>query len=143
MAKSKMMKEQDTCHSWYVVDVEGKVLGRAATRIATLLKGKDRVDYTPHVDNGDGVIVLNCGKVRVTGKKAEQKYYKNFSGYPSGLKETRYDKMMEKDPKHALRHAVKGMLPKNKLGALMIKRLKLYVGTEHAHVAQSPKEIKL
>ena len=143
MTKTKMIKEQETCHNWYIVDVEGKVLGRAATRIASLLKGKDHVDYTPHVDNGDGVIVLNCGKVKVTGKKAEQKYYKSYSGYPNGLKETRYDKMMEKDPKYALRHAVKGMLPKNKLGARMLKRLKLYVGTEHSHVAQNPKEIKL
>lgn len=141
--KTKIVKHQETCHEWFTIDAEGQILGRAATRIATLLSGKYRPDFTPNVDNGAGVIVLNCGKVKVTGKKAEQKYYKSFSGYPSGQKLVRYDKMMEKDPKYALRHAVKGMLPKNKLAALMIKRLKLYVGTEHPHVAQKPLEPKI
>ena len=140
MQKTTMLKTSKDNHEWYIVDVTDKVLGRAATEIATLLNGKYRPDFTPHVDAGAGVIVLNCGKVRVTGNKATQKVYKRFSGYPSGQTETRYDKMLELSPKHILRHAVKGMLPKNKLGALMIKRLKLYVGSEHPHVAQQPKE---
>lgn len=141
--KTKIMKHNESDHEWFVIDADGKVLGRTATRVATLLSGKYRPDFTPNVDTGAGVIVLNCGKVRLTGKKAEQKYYKRFSGYPGGQKVTRYDKMMEKDPKFALRHAVKGMLPKNKLADLMLKRLKLYVGSEHAHVAQKPVEIKI
>ena len=140
MQKTKMLKHNENDHEWFVVDVTDKVLGRAATEIATLLNGKYRPDYTPHVDSGAGVIVLNCGKVRITGKKSTQKVYKRFSGYPSGQRETVYEKMLKQKPKHILRHAVKGMLPKNKLGVLMIKRLKLYVGTEHPHVAQQPKE---
>ena len=138
--KTKMLKHNEAGHQWYVIDVDGKVLGRAATEIAGLLSGKYRPDYTPNVDSGAGVIVLNCGKVRITGNKPTQKSYKRFSGYPGGQKETRYDKMIEKDPKYVLRHAVKGMLPKNKLGALMIKRLKLYTGSEHPHEAQKPEE---
>ncbi len=143
MIKTKMKKREEAEHKWYLVDVEDKILGRACTKIATLLMGKDRPDFTPHVDGGAGVVVLNCEKVRVTGKKASQKVYKRFSGYPSGQKETVYEKMMEKDPTYIIRHAVKGMLPKNKLGALMLKRLKVYVGREHSHTAQKPQEIKL
>lgn len=141
--KTKIVKHKETNHEWFVIDAEDKVLGRTATRVATLLSGKYRPDFTPNVDNGAGVIVLNCGKVRLTGKKAQQKYYKSFSGYPGGQKLIRYDRMMEKDPKFALRHAVKGMLPKNKLADLMLKRLKLYVGTEHSHIAQKPVEPKI
>ena len=141
--RTKMANKEEVAHDWYVVDVADKVLGRVATQIAVLLNGKDRVDYTPHVDNGAGVIVLNCDKIKVTGKKSEQKAYERFSGYPSGLKKTVYEKMIIKDPKYILRHAVKGMLPKNKLGPLMLRRLKLYVGTEHPHTAQCPKEKKL
>ena len=135
-----MVKKSDSNHEWYIVDVTDKVLGRAATEIATLLSGKYRPDYTPNVDNGAGVVVLNCSKIRVTGKKGEQKVYKSFSGYPGGQRLVNFDNMFEKDPKHILRHAVKGMLPKNKRGARMIKRLKLYVGTEHSHAAQKPLE---
>jgi len=141
--KTFMKKAQDVNHEWYVVDVADKVVGRAATKIATLLKGKHKVDFSPHVDDGAGVIVINCGKIRVTGRKAEQKVYTSFSGYPGGLKSTTYEKMIVKKPKYILRHAVKGMLPKNKLGAKMIKRLKLYEGTEHPHSAQVPKEITI
>ena len=141
--KTKMLKKNETGHKWYVIDVDGKILGRAATEIATLLMGKNRPDFTPHVDSGAGVIVLNCAGVKVTGNKGLQKVYKRFSGYPSGQKETTYDKMMEKDPKYIIRHAVKGMLPKNKLGALMIKRLKVYEGNDHRHTAQQPEEKKL
>ena len=142
-SKTKMIKHKETEHDWYIIDVADKVLGRAATEIAVLIMGKNRPDFTPHVDNGAGVVVLNCNKVKVTGNKKIQKIYKSFSGYPGGLKETTYEKMIEKKPKHILKHAVKGMLPKNKLGARMIKRLKLYVGEEHPHTAQNPKEYKV
>ena len=138
--KTKMVKHIDANHEWFVVDVAGKVLGRTSTKIAALLSGKYRPDYTPHVDNGAGVIVLNCNKIKVTGKKTEEKVYKRFSGYPSGQKETVYKDMIEKKPDYILRHAVKGMLPKNKIGALMMKRLKLYTGSTHPHSAQQPKE---
>jgi len=141
--KTKMIKREEVKHEWYILDVGDKVLGRAATEIALILSGKNRPDYTPNVDNGAGVIVTNCDKVKVTGKKESQKVYKGFSGYPSGQKETVYSKMMEKDPTYIVRHAVTGMLPKNKLGKRMIKRLKLYVGEGHRHMAQKPKEKKI
>lgn len=141
--KTRHIKHQETTHEWYQIDVTDKILGRVATKTATLLMGKHRPDFTPNVDNGAGVIVLNCDKIRVTGRKAEQKIYKRFSGYPGGQKETSYEDMAEKDPKYIIRHAVKGMLPKNSLGALMLKRLKVYVGSEHSHEAQKPIEITL
>jgi len=141
--KTLMRKKEETSHEWYVIDVENKVLGRVSTKIATLLKGKHRPDFTPHVDNGAGVIVINCDKIRVTGRKGEQKVYTRYSGYPGGLRRTTYNKMFAKDPKYVLRHAVKGMLPKNKLGARMIRRLMLYKGTEHRHAAQTPQEMKI
>ena len=139
--KTKMLKMNDVDRKWYLVDVKDKVLGRAATGIATLLSGKYRPDFTPHVDAGSGVIVLNCDKVRVTGNKAKQKQYKRYSGYPSGQRETSYEEMHEKDPKYILWHAVRGMLPKNKLSAHMLRRLKMYTGEEHPHAAQQP-EVK-
>ncbi|MFH1798967.1 MAG: 50S ribosomal protein L13 [Candidatus Omnitrophota bacterium] len=141
--KTKMVKQTEACHKWYVVNVADKVLGRAASEIAVLLMGKNRADFTPHVDNGGGVVALNCGKVKVTGNKASQKVYKRYSGYPGGLKETVYEKMLEKDPKYIMRHAVRGMLPKTKLGDRMMKRLKLYAGDTHSHIAQKPEEKKL
>lgn len=143
MSKTKMIKKQEAEHQWYIVDVKDKVLGRVATEIAILLRGKNRPDFTPHVDCGGGVIVLNCDKIKVTGNKATQKVYKSFSGYPNGQKEVAYQEMMEKKPDFALRHAVRGMLPKNSIGADMLKRLKLYTGEEHSHAAQNPIEIKL
>ena len=143
MTKTVMRKRAETQHEWYVINVADQVVGRAATKIATLLKGKHKPDFTPHVDNGAGVIVLNCDKLRVTGGKAKDKVYKRFSGYPRGQKETTYQEMLVKNPKHILRHAVTGMLPKTKLGSKMIKRLKLYTGETHCHVAQKPVEIKL
>ncbi|MBF0252350.1 MAG: 50S ribosomal protein L13 [Candidatus Omnitrophica bacterium] len=138
-----MLTKEEAKHEWYQIDVENKVLGRAATKIANLLSGKYRSDYTPHTDGGAGVVVLNCDKVKVTGKKAEQKEYKSFSGYPSGQKIVLYKDMKIKKPEHMLRHAVKGMLPKNKLADVMIKRLKLYVSGEHKQEAQNPKIIEL
>ncbi|MFH1847310.1 MAG: 50S ribosomal protein L13 [Candidatus Omnitrophota bacterium] len=141
--KTKMVKTSEKNHEWYIVDAADKVLGRMSTEIATLLMGKNRPDYTPYIDNGAGVVVINCAKVKITGKKAEQKVYKSFSGYPGGQKETVYNKMFEKDPKYIVRHAVKGMLPKNKLGARMLKRLKIYINDEHEQVAQKPQEKKI
>jgi large subunit ribosomal protein L13 len=141
--KTKMLKQNEIQHDWYIVDVKDKVLGRASTTIATLLMGKDKPNFTPNVDAGAGVVVLNCDKIKVTGNKTTQKVYKSFSGYPSGQKVTIYEKMIENKPDYILRHAVKGMLPKNKLGARMLKRLKLFVDDKHDHIAQTPKEIKL
>ena len=141
--KTKIVKHNEAEHEWYVVDVADKVLGRASTEIATLLSGKYRPDFTPNVDSGAGVIVINCDKIKVTGNKESQKVYKRYSGYPGGQKETRYDKMFEKDPAYIVRHAVRGMLPKNKLGMRMLGRLKLYTGSEHPHGAQQPKQKKV
>ena len=141
--KTTYPKIGDVKHEWHIVDANGKILGRLATRIATLLKGKHKRDFSPHIDMGDGVVVVNCEKIMVTGKKPEQKEYKRFSGYPGGLKTEKYESLLKRRPHEILRHAVKGMLPKNKLGRRMIKRLKLYVGDKHPHVAQTPKEIKL
>lgn len=143
MTKTIMKKNAETQHEWYLIDVTDKVVGRAATKIATLLKGKHKVDFTPHVDNGGGVIVLNCCKAKVTGKKHIEKMYKRFSGYPRGQKETPYQDMMVKNPTYALRHAIKGMLPKTKIGDKMIKRLKLYTGEVHPHTAQKPTIVKI
>lgn len=143
MTKTVMKKPLETSHEWYIVDVADKIVGRAATRIATLLKGKHKVDFTPHVDNGAGVIVLNCDKVKISGNKSLEKIYKRFSGYPRGQKETTFEVMMVKNPKHVLMHAVKGMLPKTKIGAKMLKRLKLYTGEDHPHTAQRPTTVKI
>jgi len=143
MMKTKLLKREEAQHEWYIIDVKDKVLGRVATEIAVRLMGKNRPDFTPNVDNGAGVIVINCDKIRVTGKKGLQKVYKRYSGYPDGQKVTAYNKMFDKNPEYIMRHAVKGMLPKNKLGDRMLKRLKLFVGEEHPHTAQTPTEIKL
>ena len=127
---------------WQWIDAKDQVLGRLASRISRILSGRNKTDYTPHIDGGDGVIVLNASKVRVTGAKAKQKIYKNFSGYPSGLKERTFERVMKEDPTFALKHAVKGMLPKSRLGKKMITRLLVYAGNEHPHLAQKPKEMK-
>ncbi len=140
--KTTHVKKEEVTREWHLVDASDKVLGRLATQIATILIGKNKALYSPHVDSGDGVVVLNCEKIRVTGKKPEQKVYKRFSGYPGGLKLETYESLQKRRPHEALRHAVKGMLPKNKLGRLMIKRLKIYVGDKHPHMAQAPKPIK-
>lgn len=141
--KTKMLKKEDIVRKWYHIDASDKVLGRLSTSIAVLLSGKDRADYTPHVDAGAGVVVTNCDKVKVTGNKETQKEYKRFSGYPSGQTVTTYEKMIRKKPEHILRHAVKGMLPKNRLGSKMLKRLKLYAGEEHRQEAQKPEKLEI
>ena len=139
MAKGEELGER----KWYLVDAEGKVLGRLATRVATILQGKHKPEYTPHVDTGDGIVVINAGKIKVTGNKMQAKIYKRFSGYPGGLREEKMETVMQKQPARVIQHAVKGMLPKNKLGKLMFKRLKVYKGAEHAHAAQQPERLEI
>ena len=128
--------------NWQVVDARGQIVGRLASRIARILMGKDQPDYTPHVETGAGVIVLNATQVRVTGNKAKTKIYKNFSGYPSGLVERSYEKVMKEKPTHIIRHAVEGMLPKNRLGSRMASRLLVYPGMDHPHKAQKPHKVE-
>ena len=127
---------------WYVVDAQGKSLGRLAADVAPILNGKHKVDYTPHVDCGDFVIVVNADKVVLTGNKLTQKYYRTHSGYVGGLKEVQYKTLMSKRPQQAVMLAVKGMLPKNSIGRNSLKRLKVYVGAEHPPAAQKPEVIE-
>jgi large subunit ribosomal protein L13 len=138
MMKSYMARPLEVERKWYVVDAEGQTLGRLATEIATILRGKNKPQYTPHVDTGDFVVVVNAEKVAVTGRKAEQKVYRRHSGYPGGLKETSYEQMMERRPTEILRRAVKGMMPKNRLARQQLRKLKIYAGPEHPHAAQNP-----
>lgn len=136
--KSYMAKPNEIDRKWYVIDAEGKVLGRLASEIAKILSGKNKPIYTPHVDTGDYVIVINAEKIVLTGKKLEQKSYKYHTGYPGGLKEISYGKMVKEKPEKVIELAVKGMLPKNSLGRSMGRKLKVYRGPEHNHEAQKP-----
>ncbi len=136
--KSYMAKPNEIERKWYVIDAEGKVLGRLATEVATILRGKHKPIYTPHVDTGDYVIIINADKIKLTGKKLEQKQYKYHTGYPGGLKSISYEKMLDEKPEKAIQLAVKGMLPKSSLGRQMFKKLKVYSGPEHNHEAQQP-----
>jgi large subunit ribosomal protein L13 len=137
--KSYMARPREVERKWRLIDAEGQTLGRLATEIARFLRGKDKPQYTPHVDTGDFVVVVNAEKVVVTGRKAEQKMYYRHSGYPGGLKETSYEEMLERKPTEILRRAVKGMMPKTRLGRQQLKKLKIYAGPEHPHEAQRPK----
>ena len=141
--KTTYPKRDEIKTAWFLVDAKDKVLGRIATKIASLLKGKHKVTWSPHIDVGDGVIVVNCEKIKVTGKKLEQKIYKNYSGYPSGQREEKLESLLKRRPGEVIKHAVKGMLPKTKLGRKMIKRLKVYAGEKHHQTAQRPKAITL
>ena len=136
-------KKADVQKSWYVVDLEDKVLGRAASEIARVLRGKHKAIYSPSVDTGDFVVVVNAEKVRLTGHKLEQKNYYRHSGYPGGVKSLNAAQMLDKKPEEVIRKAVKGMLPKNRLGRQMFKKLKVYSGGAHPHQAQQPKELKI
>ena len=127
---------------WVVVDATDQVLGRLASQVAAVLRGKNKPTFTPNVDTGDHVIIVNCAKVRLTGKKLEQKMYRYHTGYIGGLKETQYKKLMAEKPEFAVYNAVKGMLPKNSLGHKMIKKLRVYAGPEHNQQAQQPVELK-
>ena len=141
--KSFMAKAEEVKRKWYVVDAENKPLGRLASEVAKVLRGKHKPTYTPHVDTGDHVIVVNAEKVLLTGKKLDQKLYRYHTGWPGGLKEVKYRHLMEKRPEKAIELAVKGMLPKNSLGRSMYRKLKVYAGTEHEHQAQKPEILDL
>ncbi len=136
-------KPADIRREWYVVNAEGKTLGRLASGIAKVLKGKHKPYYTPHLDCGDYVIVLNAGKIRVTGKKLDTKVYYRHSGYPGGLKQVVLRTQLEKHPERVLKAAVWGMLPKGRLGRQIFKKLKVYAGTDHRHLAQKPKTLEV
>ena len=133
---SYMAKQGEVQRRWYVLDAEDKVLGRTASAIARILRGKHRPIYTPHVDTGDFVIVVNADKIKLTGRKTKQKIYYRHSQYPGGLKSISYEKMMQTHPTRVIQHAVKGMLPHNRLGAAMLRRLKVYPDSSHPHQAQ-------
>ena len=138
-----MAKADEIQRKWYVIDADGKPLGRLASEIAKILRGKNKPIYTPHVDTGDYVIVINAEKVVLTGNKLDKKMYRHHSLYPGGLKEMTYRQLMEKKPTMAIEHAVKGMLPHNSLGRKMYKKLHVYVGGEHKHQAQQPETLTL
>ena len=133
-----MAKASDVQRKWYVVDAEGVVLGRLASQVASILRGKNKPTYTPHVDTGDYVIILNADKVVLTGKKLDQKIYYKHSGFAGGLKETTYRRLLAEKPEFAVQKAIIGMLPKGPLGRKMAKKMKVYAGTEHEHAAQQP-----
>ena len=141
--KTYMAKAEAVERKWYVVDAAGVPLGRLASRVASVLRGKNKPTYTPNVDTGDFVIVINTDKTVLTGKKLENKFYRYHTGYIGGLKEISYKKMMAEKSDLAVYEAVKGMLPKNSLGRAMLKKLKVYKGAEHNHAAQKPEELKV
>ncbi len=138
-----MAKPAEVQRKWYVVDAEGMVLGRLASQVAAILRGKNKPIFTPHVDTGDFVIIVNASKVILTGKKLDQKIYYRHTGYPGGLKETKYRKLMADKPEFAVRHAIVGMLPKGTLGRQMARKLKIYAGPEHEQAAQKPEPLDL
>lgn len=143
MSTTYMANPQNIERKWYVVDAEGKTLGRLASQIAAILRGKHKPTFTPHVDTGDFVVIVNAGKVHLTGKKLKDKIYTRFSGYPGGLKETTAGHMLEKQPIRVLELAIKGMLPHNRLGRQMYRKLKVYAGPEHPHAAQMPEKLEI
>ncbi|MBX2808003.1 MAG: 50S ribosomal protein L13 [Cellvibrionaceae bacterium] len=141
--KTISAKPEAVKRDWYLIDAEGKTLGRMAAEIATRLRGKHKPEYTPHVDTGDYIVVVNAAKVQVTGNKAKAKTYYGHTGYPGGLKSISFEKLIQKAPERTIQSAVKGMLPKGPLGRAMFKKLKVYAGTEHPHAAQQPQELTL
>lgn len=143
MRKTYSAKAEEIERTWFVVDAEGKTLGRLATEVARILRGKHKPIYTPHVDTGDYVIIVNADKIRVTGKRLDQKKYYRHSGYMGGLKETTLRTMLDKHPERVLQLAVKGMMPKNRLGRKMFKKLKVYAAPDHPHAAQNPQPLEL
>jgi len=141
--KTLMPKADQIEQTWYVVDATDMVLGRLATRIASVIRGKHKPYFSPHLDTGDFVIVVNAEKVRLTGNKELQKTYKRYSGYPDGLKEISYKRMLKEKPEEIITHAVKGMLPKNILGRRLLQKLKVYTGSAHPHQAQKPEKLEV
>lgn len=141
--KTVSTRPQDVERAWFLIDAESQVLGRLATEIARRLRGKHKPAYTPHVDTGDYIVVVNAEKVRVTGNKATGKTYYRHTGYPGGIKATRFDSMIEKHPERVIEKAVKGMLPRNPLGRAAFRKLKVYAGPDHPHSAQQPRPLAL
>ncbi len=141
--KTFSAKPETVKRDWYVIDAENKVLGRLASEIARRLRGKHKPEYTPHVDTGDYIVVINAEKVAVTGNKESDKLYHHHTGYPGGLKTISLDKQRQKHPERIIEAAVKGMLPKNRLGRAMFRKLKVYAGPEHMHTAQQPKPLDI
>ena len=141
--KTFMANAQTVERKWYVVDADGMTLGRLASQVAAILRGKNKPIYTPHCDTGDHVIVINAAKVVLTGKKLDQKVYYHHSGYAGGLKETKYRKLMAEKPEFAVKHAIIGMMPKGPLGRQMARKLRVYAGAEHEHEAQKPEVLEL
>ncbi len=140
--KTYIAKKDQVDKEWFIVDAEGKVLGRLATEIARRLRGKHKPTYTPHTDTGDFIVVVNAEKISLTGNKASDKLYYHHTGYPGGIKSVSAEKLLQVKPEELLRSAVKGMLPKNTLGRAMLKKLKIYKGTKHPHEAQVPKKLE-
>jgi large subunit ribosomal protein L13 len=143
MKTTQVAKKEEVTRDWYLVDVDNKVLGRVATEIANVLRGKNKPTFTPSVDTGDFVVVVNAAKIALTGKKMADKTYYSHSAFPGGLKEISAGKLMDKKPEELIKKAVKGMLPKNKLARHMIKKLKIYAGDTHPHAAQQPKTLNV
>ncbi len=141
--KTYSPKAADIDRKWHIVDASGQTLGRLASEVASILRGKHKPMFAPHMDTGDYVIVINASKIRLTGKKLTDKYHHHHSGYPGGIKSIPYGKLLEKQPEKVIELAVKGMLPHNKLGRVMFKKLKVYAGQEHPHEAQQPQEYKV
>jgi len=141
--KTFSAKPADVRHDWYVVDASGRTLGRLATGIASRLRGKHKPEFTPHVDTGDYIVVVNAEKIRVTGNKLKDKLYQHHTGYIGNLKTINLEDLLEKAPEQVITKAVKGMLPKNKLGAAMMKKLKVFAGPEHDHTAQQPQPLEI
>ena len=135
-------KPETVVQDWYLVDATDKVLGRLATQVATRLRGKHKPEYTPHVDTGDHIVIVNAAKIRVTGDKINQKKYYRHTGYPGGIKETVLSDELENNPERVIERAVKGMLPKNSLGRTMFRKLRVYAGPDHSHQAQQPKALE-
>ena len=136
--KTFLAKKETVQPKWHLIDADGAVLGRLAVKAATLIRGRHKATYTPNVDTGDFVVVINCGRIRVTGKKLQDKIYYNHSGYHGGLRERTLGQMLDARPEEVIRHAVRGMLPRNKLGRAQLRKLKLYAGGQHPHEAQQP-----
>ena len=141
--KTYSAKPETVKREWFVVDAAEQTLGRLATEVARHLRGKHKPEYTPHVDTGDYIVVINADKVKVTGNKGSDKMYHRHTGYPGGLKSISFDKLIDHKPEHVIELAVKGMLPKNPLGRAMFKKMKVYAGSEHPHAAQQPQELKV
>ena len=141
--KTISVRKEDVKHGWYLVDATDKTLGRISTQIANRLRGKHKPEYTPHVDTGDYIVVINAEKVKVTGNKATDKTYYHHTGFPGGIKSITFEKLIEKAPEKAIQMAVKGMMPKNKLSRAMLGKLKVYAGNEHPHAAQQPQPLEI